>query len=84
MVMMICQSHRTIQKKSNYVRDIEQHVEVMQHLCAQNQNKLGVFVSMISNEAEQKIDRIVQQYQVEAEERLARLKFFEMTLSVII
>ena len=34
---------------------------------------------MISNEAEQylpKIDRIVQQYQVEAEERLARLKVF--------
>lgn len=68
--------------------DIEQHVEVMQHLVsvAESEQELGVFVSMISNEAEQylpKIDRIVQQYQVEAEERLARLKFFEILMTVL-
>ncbi len=68
--------------------DIEQHVEVMQHLVsvAESEQELEVFVSMISNEAEQylpKIDRIVQQYQVEAEERLARLKFFEILMTVL-
>ena len=77
---------------SELFSDIDHHVEVMEHLVnvAENEAELAIFVDMIATEAAQflpKMDAIVNQLQIEAEERHARLELFEIlmtTLSVLI
>lgn len=68
--------------------EINHHVKVLEHLVhvAENESELAVFVDMISNEAAQflpKMDRIVQQFQIEAEERHAQLEFFEILMTIL-
>jgi signal transduction histidine kinase len=68
--------------------DIDQHIEVMVHLVnvAENQDELAAFVDMISSEAAQflpKMDNIVNQLQIEAEERHASLEIFEILMTLL-